>query len=88
MLANSYFFSVRFIVLSYTVCVPNPFPPQIAWALNKGIKPAHKKFWDVEQGVTYLPWGKVKVEELESYREGGMLDPETLNPGKHELLLA
>lgn len=55
---------------------------QIAWALNKGIKSAHKKFWDVERGVCYIPWSKVKVEELESYREGGMLDADTLNPGK------
>uniref|UniRef100_A0A665V028 Splicing factor, arginine/serine-rich 15-like n=1 Tax=Echeneis naucrates TaxID=173247 RepID=A0A665V028_ECHNA len=58
----------------------NQKPVKIAWALNKGIKSAHKKFWDVDRGVTYIPWSKVKVEELESYREGGMLDPETLNP--------
>ncbi|PWA28084.1 hypothetical protein CCH79_00012127, partial [Gambusia affinis] len=58
----------------------NQKPTKIAWALNKGIKSAHKKFWDVEQGVTYIPWSKVKGEELESYQEGGMLDPETLNP--------
>uniref|UniRef100_A0A1A7X8L0 SR-related CTD-associated factor 4b n=1 Tax=Iconisemion striatum TaxID=60296 RepID=A0A1A7X8L0_9TELE len=58
----------------------NQKPVKIAWALNKGIKPAHKKFWDVEQGVTYIPWGKVKVEELETFKEGGILDPETLNP--------
>nr|XP_046245606.1 SR-related and CTD-associated factor 4-like isoform X2 [Scatophagus argus] len=58
----------------------NQKPVKIAWALNKGIKPAHKKFWDVERGVTYIPWSKAKVEELESYREGGMLDVETLNP--------
>lgn len=53
---------------------------KIAWALNKGIKSAHKKFWDVERGVTYVPWNKVKVEELDSYREGGMIDPESVNP--------
>ncbi|KAM9359460.1 SR-related and CTD-associated factor 4-like [Symphorus nematophorus] len=58
----------------------NQKPVKIAWALNKGIKSAHKKFWDVERGVTYIPWSKVKVEELESYREGGILDAETLNP--------
>ncbi|XP_072248218.1 SR-related and CTD-associated factor 4-like [Leuresthes tenuis] len=58
----------------------NQKPVKIAWALNKGIKSAHKKFWDVERGVTYIPWSKVKVEELGSYREGGMLDAETLNP--------
>ncbi|XP_034405159.1 SR-related and CTD-associated factor 4-like isoform X2 [Cyclopterus lumpus] len=58
----------------------NQKPVKIAWALNKGIKSTHKKFWDVERGVTYIPWSKVKVEELESYREGGMLDADTLNP--------
>ncbi|XP_051255420.1 SR-related and CTD-associated factor 4 isoform X2 [Dicentrarchus labrax] len=58
----------------------NQKPVKIAWALNKGIKSAHKKFWDVERGVTYIPWSKVKVDELESYREGGILDAETLNP--------
>nr|XP_057935466.1 SR-related and CTD-associated factor 4-like isoform X2 [Doryrhamphus excisus] len=57
----------------------NQKPVKIAWALNKGIKPAHKKFWDVERGVTYIPWGKVKAEELQGYREGGMLDPDTLS---------
>ncbi|KAM3615763.1 uncharacterized protein V6R79_007335 [Siganus canaliculatus] len=58
----------------------NQKPVKIAWALNKGIKATHKKFWDVERGVTYIPWSKVKVEELESYREGGIFDSETLNP--------
>nr|XP_029508220.1 splicing factor, arginine/serine-rich 15-like isoform X2 [Oncorhynchus nerka] len=53
---------------------------KIAWALNKGIKAPHKKFWDVERGVTYIPWSKVKMEELEGYREGGMLDADTLCP--------
>ncbi|XP_060929454.1 SR-related and CTD-associated factor 4-like isoform X2 [Limanda limanda] len=58
----------------------NQKPVKIAWALNKGIKSAHKKLWDVERGVTYIPWSKAKVDELEIYREGGMLDTETLNP--------
>lgn len=58
----------------------NQKPMKIAWALNKGIKSVHKKFWDVERGVTYIPWAKVKVEELDTYREGGMLDEESLNP--------
>ncbi|XP_053729259.1 SR-related and CTD-associated factor 4-like [Synchiropus splendidus] len=58
----------------------NQKPVKIAWALNKGIKQAHKKLWDVERGVTYIPWSKVKVDELESYREGGMFDPDTLSP--------
>lgn len=33
-------------------------------------------------GVTYVPWDKVKPEELESFCEGGMLDSDTLNPGE------
>ncbi|OXB79762.1 UNVERIFIED_CONTAM: hypothetical protein H355_013747 [Colinus virginianus] len=52
----------------------------IAWALNKGIKPDYKQYWDVELGVTYIPWDKVKPEDLESFCEGGMLDNETLSP--------
>ncbi|XP_072471102.1 SR-related and CTD-associated factor 4 isoform X2 [Notamacropus eugenii] len=53
---------------------------KIAWALNKGIKADYKQYWDVELGVTYIPWDKVKPEDLESFCEGGMLDNETLNP--------
>ncbi|XP_012693403.2 SR-related and CTD-associated factor 4 isoform X1 [Clupea harengus] len=58
----------------------NQKPIKIAWALNKGIKTDVKQLWDVERGVTYIPWSKVKVEVLETYREGGMLDAETLCP--------
>lgn len=72
-------------------CWPLVFPtPKIAWALNKGIKPDYKQYWDVELGVTYIPWDKVKPEDLESFCEGGMLDNETLSPGTvllHVLLL-
>ncbi|KAJ8266665.1 hypothetical protein GJAV_G00133220 [Gymnothorax javanicus] len=53
---------------------------KIAWALNKGIKPEYKQYWDVELGVTYIPWSKVRAEDLESFREGGMLDSESLCP--------
>ncbi|XP_057207237.1 SR-related and CTD-associated factor 4b isoform X1 [Triplophysa rosa] len=53
---------------------------KIAWALNKGIKAEFKKFWDVERGVTYIPWNKVKRDDIQSYRGGGMLDAETLKP--------
>lgn len=53
---------------------------KIAWALNKGIKAEYKQYWDVELGVTYIPWNKVKPEDLESFREGGMLDGDTLCP--------
>ncbi|XP_029107205.1 splicing factor, arginine/serine-rich 15 [Scleropages formosus] len=53
---------------------------KIAWALNKGIKPEYKQYWDIELGVTYIPWSKVKVDDLDSFCQGGMLDPETLCP--------
>ncbi|TRY83123.1 hypothetical protein DNTS_020642 [Danionella cerebrum] len=53
---------------------------KIAWALNKGIKSDFKQYWDVELGVTYIPWSKLKLEDLDVFREGGMLDPDTLAP--------
>ncbi|XP_026129438.1 splicing factor, arginine/serine-rich 15-like isoform X3 [Carassius auratus] len=53
---------------------------KIAWALNKGIKAEFKQHWDVELGVTYIPWSTVKMEDLDVFREGGMLDPDTLAP--------
>ncbi|XP_059824109.1 SR-related and CTD-associated factor 4-like [Hypanus sabinus] len=58
----------------------NQKPIKIAWALNKGMKAEYKQFWDVELGVSYIPWDKVKPEELERLCEGGMLDSETLCP--------
>ncbi|MEE6468050.1 hypothetical protein FKM82_008150 [Ascaphus truei] len=53
---------------------------KIAWALNKGIKSDYKQYWDVEIGVTYIPWSKVKPDELENFCEGGMLDNDTVCP--------
>lgn len=56
---------------------------QIAWALNKGIKPEFKPYWNVELGVTYIPWSKIKEDQLEDLTEGGMLDADTVSPGKN-----
>ncbi|XP_077448196.1 SR-related and CTD-associated factor 4 isoform X3 [Stigmatopora argus] len=53
---------------------------KIAWAPNKGIKAELKQFWDVELGVTYVPWSKIKEEHLEVLKEGGILDLDTLSP--------
>uniref|UniRef100_A0A087YGT8 SR-related CTD associated factor 4 n=1 Tax=Poecilia formosa TaxID=48698 RepID=A0A087YGT8_POEFO len=53
---------------------------KIAWALNKGIKPDFKQYWDVELGVTYVPWSKIREDQLEELKEGGMLDMDTLSP--------
>lgn len=55
---------------------------QIAWALNKGIKAEFKQYWDVELGVTYIPWSKIREAQLEELKEGGILDVDTLSPGK------
>ncbi|XP_007903677.1 SR-related and CTD-associated factor 8 [Callorhinchus milii] len=52
---------------------------KIAWALNKGVKPEYKQFWDVDLGVTYIPWEKVKLDDLVGFSEGGMIDQETVN---------
>ncbi|XP_056423018.1 SR-related and CTD-associated factor 8 isoform X2 [Hyla sarda] len=52
---------------------------KIAWALNKGVKTEYKQFWDVDLGVTYIPWEKVKLDYLDDFAEGGMIDQETVN---------
>ncbi|XP_034034211.1 SR-related and CTD-associated factor 4 isoform X2 [Thalassophryne amazonica] len=53
---------------------------KIAWALNKGIKAEFKQYWDVELGVSYIPWSKVREDQLEELKEGGILDVDTLSP--------
>ncbi|XP_017538026.1 SR-related and CTD-associated factor 4b isoform X2 [Pygocentrus nattereri] len=58
----------------------NHKPFKIAWALNKGVSSRFKKYWDVELGVTYVPWSKLKPAEIPALREGGMLDQDTFNP--------
>lgn len=70
------------------------FPPplnllyfQIAWALNKGVKTEYKQFWDADLGVSYIPWEKVKLDNLDGFAEGGMIDQETVNSGKNNLKL-
>lgn len=55
---------------------------QIAWALNKGVRQEYKQFWDVDLGVTYIPWEKVKVDDLDDFAEGGIIDQETVNEGE------
>ncbi|XP_067347830.1 SR-related and CTD-associated factor 4 isoform X2 [Channa argus] len=53
---------------------------KMAWALNKGIKAEFKQYWDVELGVTYIPWSKIREDQLEELKEGGVLDVDTLSP--------
>ncbi|CDQ58381.1 unnamed protein product [Oncorhynchus mykiss] len=52
---------------------------KIAWALNKGVKQEYKQLWDMDLGVTYIPWEKVKLDDLDGFAEGGMIDQETVN---------
>ncbi|XP_026227818.1 SR-related and CTD-associated factor 4 [Anabas testudineus] len=53
---------------------------KIAWALNKGIKSEFKQFWNVELGVTYIPWSRIREDQLDELKEGGVLDIDTLSP--------
>lgn len=60
---------------------------QIAWALNKGVKQEYKQLWDVDLGVTYIPWEKVKMDDLDGFAEGGMIDQETVNGGESFIMV-
>lgn len=36
----------------------------------------------MELGVTYIPWSKLREDQLEELKEGGALDGDTLSPGE------
>lgn len=52
---------------------------KLAWAPGKGMKgKEYKDFWEVEQGVSYIPWSKLTQDiDLELLEEGGMIDEES-----------
>ncbi|BFG04355.1 SR-related and CTD-associated factor 4 [Drosophila madeirensis] len=52
----------------------------ISWAAGKGVKSKEwKDFWDLELGVTYIPWNKLSPEtDLDTLEEGGMFDEDTM----------
>lgn len=51
---------------------------KVAWAPGIGVKDAeYKDLWDVELGVTYIPWEKLP-QDLTHLMEGGMIDEETV----------
>ena len=51
---------------------------QVAWAPNIGVKESQfKEFWDVELGVTYIPWSSMPAN-LMPLLEGAIIDEETL----------
>ena len=54
----------------------------ISWAAGKGVKSKEwKDYWDLELGVSYVPWNKLDVStDFESLEEGGMFDEDSM-PG-------
>ena len=51
---------------------------QVAWAPGIGIKESpFKQAWDVDEGVTYVPWDKLP-QDVSFLLEGGMVDDDTL----------
>ncbi|XP_075227994.1 insulator su(Hw) mRNA adaptor isoform X2 [Lycorma delicatula] len=51
----------------------------LAWAPGKGMKGKEwKDYWEVDQGVSYIPWSKINPDtDLELLEEGGMFDEES-----------
>lgn len=37
--------------------------------------------------MTYIPWEKVKLDDLDGFAEGGIIDQETVNDGENDLSL-
>jgi hypothetical protein len=52
----------------------------VAWAPGKGVKAKEwKDYWEVEQGVSYIPWSKLSnLIDFDSLEEGGSFDEESL----------
>ena len=53
---------------------------QLAWAPGKGVKGRDwKDYWEVDSGISYIPWNKLTVEtDLEEFEDGGCVDETTL----------
>ncbi len=51
---------------------------QVAFALGKGVQETrYKAYWDVELGVTYIPWDDIP-DNLQNITQGGVIDEDTL----------
>uniref|UniRef100_A0A336K4H0 CSON015316 protein n=1 Tax=Culicoides sonorensis TaxID=179676 RepID=A0A336K4H0_CULSO len=52
----------------------------ISWAAGKGVKSKEwKDYWDIDLGVSYIPWNKLnKNTNFTELEEGGMFDEETM----------
>ena len=54
----------------------------MSWAPGKFIKNSEfKKHWNEELGSTFIPWDRLGDTTLESLREGGVIDPDSVPPG-------
>lgn len=53
---------------------------QLAWAPGKGVKGRDwKDYWEVEAGVSYIPWSKLKSDtDIGEFEDGGSIDEDTL----------
>lgn len=54
----------------------------ISWAAGKGVKSKEwKDYWDIDLGVSYIPWNKLQANtDFEAMEEGGMIDEDAM-PG-------
>lgn len=54
----------------------------ISWAAGKGVKSKEwKDYWDIDLGVSYIPWNKLQATtDFEAMEEGGMIDEDAM-PG-------
>ncbi|XP_048485585.1 SR-related and CTD-associated factor 4 [Plutella xylostella] len=59
----------------------------VAWAPGKGVKGREwKDYWEVEHGVSYLPWARLQqlwrlgALSMDALEDGGSVDEETLPP--------
>ncbi|XP_040154369.1 SR-related and CTD-associated factor 8 isoform X2 [Anopheles arabiensis] len=52
----------------------------ISWAAGKGVKSKEwKDYWDLDLGVSYIPWSKLSPStDLETLEDGGMFDEDTI----------
>lgn len=52
----------------------------ISWAAGKGVKSKEwKDYWDLELGVSYIPWDKLDENtDFEQLEEGGMFDEDSM----------
>lgn len=52
----------------------------ISWAAGKGVKSKEwKDYWDIDLGVSYIPWNKINnLTDFEALEEGGMFDEDSM----------